>query len=600
MSYLSNYRINFWGGLLTDVCTSNNDDRDHYFVDPIKARLAPNYHSQPDNQVIKELKANPGWNYYGEYTTMFQGAKISSFGEPTGTMNDTGSMIGTDLYLLGSIDPKAPGAGPMGAPILVDMDSTGTSCTQLIVGGLQIGGTNNPLLKIVENTRCYSALGGKSISAQAFGKANTTWQLSFEYNDDWEYDTSNAEMMKLINAAKGAKGITMVFTTFEVMTKYDTQELQAKYNNGEAPRNPVLGYTIGSLGVWEEGEARTCLPGRLLQPQSNTISGFNTFVEVDSQANYVHLNMASTFIKPQARQNRDDLSSMSPTANPGDLHLGIMDNGTAKPLVKIPYDYQKYYLTGGIVSAAVNASVISQLNNADLVLVEVENSAVKTVFAQEQTYRVISDDRGIYVNPQESKTLNFNISKWGKPLTEEVSIKVEFINSGQLAAEFGLYTDMNVSIAKTGSSPMNFVDMSNGVYTASTSIKASEASNFQLDANWIQGGFKQINLMINGSKSPNYYFVIRTYPDDTYENIPDDVKYKWDFIYPEILRYYYIVFPAMATRFPLNDEGNVSAVKHAIIDRISAQYADSTLRMPITRDMSPGKIKLLTEYLNQV
>jgi hypothetical protein len=607
MSYLNNYRINFWGGISTNVCTSNNDDVGHFFADPVSAMLSPELAKMTDEEAFNTLKGAPGWNFYGDYVTKFQKANISSYGTPGNIQDSDTSLVGQGVYLLGSLDPKTKSKTPIGSPIMIDMDSTGTSCTQMIVGGLQIGGNDNPLLRINENTLGYTRSlqtitknnGGfqvKSINGYQFGVANTNWKLSFEYSDDWEYDTSNPEIMKLVDAAKAANGITIVFTTFEVILGYSRADIIKQYESGLGTMNPVLGYTIGSIGVWEKGEAKTCLPGRLLKAVDSTFVGADTYVELDEEQGMVHLNMSSTFIKPKVRDVREDINTISPTVDPKDLYLGVKSGKTATSLVSIPYDPNTYHTIGGLISVAVDAETMAALKNADLVLVQ---KSTGNVLAQEQTYRVVSDSRGIYISPTESYEAAMQVTKWGQPITEDLPVSVTFSDSGQLSATYGQYTGMNVGVSDQHGNPITFTSKGLGVYKGETTLKAADGGYFGLVFGWMQGGIKQINIYIDGVDVANYYMVVRTYPNDDYSQIKADVKYSWDFIYENILRYYYIIFPAMQMRFPLNDQTMVTQIMtQPILDRISSEYADTTLRMPMTLDMSPGKIKLLTEFLD--
>jgi len=619
MSYLNNYRINFWGGISTNVCTANNDDVGYFYADPIQAKLSPTLLPMTDDAAIETLQANPGWNYFGDYTTKFQDAKISSFGEPD-AIESTGAIVGQGIYLLGSLDPSNANPTPIGSPIMVDMDSTGTSCTQILVGGLQIGGTDNPIFRITENTRCYTrslqtvdaatnngAFQVKSINGYQFGKANTSWQLSFAYDESWEFDASNPQIATLVAKAKAAKGITVVFTQFEVVLMYSREAIIQEYENGNGTINPVLGYTIGSIGIWEEGEAATCLPGRLLeayQPIKTSLCQSDTYAQLNETTGILSLNMASTFIKPVARTDRNDLSTMSPTADPGNLQLAVNINGTLEIIASIPYSASNYYSTGGIVDIQLNEAEIATIKQGDLQLVAIDPATGKitATYAQEQTYRFISDDRGVYVNPNETKNLSFAITKWGQPVTEDLDLTITFSDSGQIAVEFDLYTEMNVGFStKAGAIHFNVLDASTHTYSGTTTIKAADAASFQLTTNWIQAGFKQVNLYVKGAQNANYYMVIRTYPDDDYSTIPVAQKYTWDFVYNEVLRYYYVIFPAMSTRLPLNNEVLISQQVFGVIQkRISEPYANTTLLMPITRDMSPGKVQLLNEYLTYV
>jgi hypothetical protein len=623
MSYLNSYRINFWGGISTNPCTSNNDDVNSFFVDPVTAMLSPCLIGMSDDDAVKKLESNPGWNYFGDYVTKFDKATISSFGLP-GTPETTGDIIDQGVYMLGSLDPKNSSPDPVGSPILVDMDSTGTSCTQILVGGLQIGGTSNPILRINEDTRCYTrslqtvdgATGGgafqmKSINVDppGFGMANTSWQLSFEYSDDWVYDATNPQISTLVEKAKAAKGITMVFTQFEVMTIFSREAIIEEYAKGNGPINPVLGYTIGSIGIWEEGESDTCLPGRLLKAikseHNASISQCDTYVQLDESTSILSLNMASTFVKPKARTQaeREDINTMSPTVDPGSISIAVDINGTTEIVVGIPYSATDYHKFGGLVDVQLDAGQVSKIKQGDLYIVQTNNGAITNTISKEQTYRFISDDRGVYVDPNTTDNLVFNITKWGQAVTEDLNLDIVFSDSGQMSAQFEQHTEMNVGFSTADGTkiPFSVLSAKDHSYKGSTTIKASDAAAFELNAEWIQGGMKQVSLTVNGAKYANYYMVIRSYCDDDYSAIPDDQKYTWDYVYNEVLRYYYVVFPAMSLRLPLNNEVLISQQVYGVVkERVSDEYKNTTLLMPITRDMSPGKVKLLVDYFDHI
>jgi hypothetical protein len=623
MSYLNNYRINFWGGISTNPCTANNDDVNDYYVDPVKAMLSPCLISKTDEDAVKVLESNPGWNYFGDYVTKFSNAKISSFGEPNAP-ETAGGIIGQGVYMLGSLNPINTTPNPKGSPILVDMDSTGTSCTQILVGGLQIGGTNSPILRINEDTRCYTrslqtvdadgdgAFQMKSVNIDppGFGMANTSWQLSFKYSADWVYDADNAQISALVEKAKAAKGITMVFTQFEVMTIFSREAILQEYADKKGTMNPVLGYTIGSIGIWEEDESDTCLPGRLLKGLStmgdpSMLSLCDTYAQLDETTKILSLNMASTFIKPAPRAKREDLSSMSPSVDPGPIAIAVDVAGTAEIVASIPYDPTNYYLYGGMVDILLTADQITKIKSGDLLIVQTETNGtiIKNNVSKEQTYRFISDNRGEYIDPNSTNELEFNITKWGQPVTEDLTLDIVFSDSGQLSAQFDQYTEMNVGFSTSDGTkiPFSVLNAANHSYTGSTTVKASDAAAFKLNAEWVQAGLKQVSLIVRGASNANYYMVMRTYCDDDYSGIPDDQKFTWDFVYKEVLRYYYIVFPAMSTHLPLNNEKLISKqVYGAVLERVSDEYKNTTLLMPMTRDMSPGKTKLLTDYLNYI
>ena len=212
MSIFNSYRLNFYGSFSTDVCTANNDDRYTFVADPIAGKLAPDYITKTDDEIQAELKTlfvrkddsgnyetwmRSGWNYMGGFATFFNNAKITSFGSPGSIDNSGGDILNEGIYLLGSLDPGNNEPMPIGSPVMVDVDPTGTSCTQWLVGGIQIGGNSNPLLRINQNTRAYSY----SIAPRVYQPGSDTdviyggftpigaiWQMGFEYNEDWQYD----------------------------------------------------------------------------------------------------------------------------------------------------------------------------------------------------------------------------------------------------------------------------------------------------------------------------------------------------------------------------------------------------------------------------
>ncbi len=168
MSILNGPRLNFWGGIRTDVSLPNNsptipyDGNDDWpLFDLTTSTLAPGAEPYTDDQLNNMINAPTGnyytaggWNHYGQHVVDMQNALISSQGEP-GSITTTGDLVGQAVYLLGSVDPVT-GQGPVSGPMMVDLDPTASTTTQIFVGGLQIGGNDNIQLLIRSNTVCSS------------------------------------------------------------------------------------------------------------------------------------------------------------------------------------------------------------------------------------------------------------------------------------------------------------------------------------------------------------------------------------------------------------------------------------------------------------
>ncbi|HEX7025637.1 MAG TPA: hypothetical protein VF268_00200, partial [Gammaproteobacteria bacterium] len=118
MGILSGTRINFWGGIQTNVCVANNTDSPggKDILDLVNARIAGD---MIDEELIAWMRTpgsipsdkpgqkdtpyytEGGWNYYGDHLVSYKNARISSEG-PAGNMSTTGDLIGQQVSLLGS------------------------------------------------------------------------------------------------------------------------------------------------------------------------------------------------------------------------------------------------------------------------------------------------------------------------------------------------------------------------------------------------------------------------------------------------------------------------------------------------------------------
>ena len=70
----------------------------------------------------------------------------------------------------------------------------------------------------------------------------------------------------------------------------------------------------------------------------------------------------------------------------------------------------------------------------------------------------------------------------------------------------------------------------------------------------------------------------------------------FDVVFRNVLRTYYLLFPAMNAVFPLNDEATVAAAAQSILERTDLRLWPSSQFMPITRDMSESRRMLLQAW----
>ena len=577
MGYLNGPRINFWGGGSTNVDTANNTG--HGLVDLVTATVTSN---KTDEQLIDALrqpaKNSQGqnfytvasWNYYGDHQVAFMNAKVSSSGPPGG-VSTSGDLVGAPVYLLGSIDPQS-GEGPYGGPVMVDLDPTSSQTTRIYVGGLQIGNPN-PVLLVRADTLCHSHFLGlrydRNTTQPLFltpGSvfANGTFQVGFPKEAIVSYDDT-IEILKDIIEAPGAIGIVLRFSMFEFMPGMSSDELQQNYKNNYNDSNRSLGRIIGTIGPWFAGEPASCPPGRLLQNQN--LGGAQGLAFLDATNNRLSLDLVSALQGQAIRQD----SKANTTPIGANVDYGTLQIGTsAGTLVDTPSLPTSYYVFGGIYDLGLDSGQVTTLSENPIVI----KSSKNNLDLAESALRVFSNDRNIYIDEVDgSTTIDLQVMELGGPVQSDTTLTLATSASG------------------------DFPDAHFLEFPSSLTVKAgSDSVVFKVSDNGGDAGF--LALHVNAGVEKAYFVNFRKYPQVDYRSIIEAGAIPWETVYEECLRFYYILFPAMSKRIPLNDEATIQAVAGEILKRISDRYRPTTLYMPLTRSLSPDKVALLRAYLS--
>jgi hypothetical protein len=91
------------------------------------------------------------------------------------------------------------------------------------------------------------------------------------------------------------------------------------------------------------------------------------------------------------------------------------------------------------------------------------------------------------------------------------------------------------------------------------------------------------------------YNIFRVLPDDNFDDVPDD-QITWDFVYRNVIRYFYLIYPGMFARLAFQNEETAQQCAAIIKTLISADTWHSTSYMPVSRDLSDGKRNLLLRW----
>lgn len=582
MSYLNGPRINFWGGGSTNVDTANNEqydeDRQQPIVDLINTTVTE---SMTDEQVIDFLrspataKGNPyfvkgGWNFYGDHQFAFMQNKVSSAGLP-GAVSTEGSLIDLPVYLLGSLDPIS-GDGPYGGPVMVDLDPTSSVTTQIYAGGLMVGNPDKPALLIQGRAVCHSRmlglryLGIKGPYATPGSiSANGTFQLAFNRADIVSYDATNPILRQILDNPR-TQGIMVRFSMFQFFPGKDTATIQKNYAENRNDANPSLGRIIGSIGAWYEDELATELNGRHLEnkqlPGAQGVASYNPVLQMLS------MDLISALPGSAIRKNgTDNTLPPEPNIDYGNIHIAAGATQVAS-VASLPDDY---YVYGGIYDVAVGAAASELIQNNPLTL----TSDTGNLLIQEQPVRITSDQRNVYCDPAaETIRVRLGVRYLGGPVTQP--------------------TILTLSNAAPGSLPDgNFLQ-----YPPVVTVPAGKNYvEFTIQTDASKDGFSQLNIAANCSAGS--FISFRKYPLHDFSAVIQSGDIPWSLVYQECLRFYYVLFPAMSKRIPLNDEATIQAVGGELLKRLSDAYRDTTLYMPLTRSMSPGKVALLRAFIEK-
>lgn len=579
MSYLDGPRINFWGGAKTNVDTANNEQ--HGFFDMATASVVT---TKTDDEIIAALRqparsghrpyfTQAGWNYYGDHQVAFQKVKVSSSGAP-GSVTTDGELVGQPVFLLGSVDPQN-GSGPFGGPVMVDLDPTSSQTTQIYVGGFQIGDGDEPTLLVRADTRCHSHfLGGRYSSSathppyltpgSVFG--NGTFQVAFPREAVVHADPS-CEILQAILGAEKAQGLVIRFSFFEFYPGLDTAAIQKGYKENRNPDNPSLGRVIGTVGPWIEGEPATCPLGRLLV---NAGLGAQGLAHLDAKNGRLTLDLVSALQGKAIRQDgQDNTGPIGPNVDYGELSIFTAGNA---PVATTPSLPDTYYLFGGLYDVDLSQDGVEQLTSGEILI----DSSRMGLSIRESRLRIFGEPRNIYLDEVDGETtLRLFVRELGGPVQCDTTVSLATSESGTLPDPEFLSFPAGVNVPR-GSDEAE--------------VRVSERNDRM-------PGFLALNL---SAGTTTYFVNFRRYDDRDYRYIIGMGSIPWELVYEDCLRYFYLLFPAMSRRIPLNDEQTITATAGEILKRISDPYRPTSLYMPLTRALSPGKLALLRAYLEEV
>jgi hypothetical protein len=351
-----------------------------------------------------------------------------------------------------------------------------------------------------------------------------------------------------------------------------------------------------------------------------------TLAEIDYTNHVISLDVMNTFPEWYWDGAKYDL---------GDATLGATDSrGNFTRVATIPYaDYAEamYEQAGGTLDIKFDPGLAQTI--ADGVLVcRVASGDPKggTVdMLVEQPFMAQTDDRGIYLNEGEKTSFNVSVFYKGKPAPNVKLLVAQYapaldprnpmsyVNAAVTVLPTYLPQIIDITNGRT-----SVVPISTGTQTIETNVTVVDADAHgvaRIDISAVSAGLpvlvfypfaaadESLPQPIYALEAPTpsavlYFTTIRvlSFDDDFVErfvtlwNSTFDAAKAWNFVYENILYLYDMLFPVMRQYVPLGDRQRVEGAVDQVLTLIAPSYfAESTLAMPITRDLSRGKRTVL-------
>lgn len=599
MSILTSPRVHFVGTISWDPGLANNSPR---LFDARRAEV--NLPSGVTNEsfpqyLIDNMIPFGIWNLYGTHDARFETNMpnsadntrvVSGRSAASGPLLESDPLLGKPLTLRGK---------------LVDLDPEAVWNSQIFFDRFQLGDATVGLTAQRHRTMHSRWINFRRNldRLEIAGGAGVVWQTVFP-RDSVQY--VGLEQSPLLAALKHAsestdsEGIMLRLATYRtlyfqngVMNSQSSRprnvaELQRFHADGKFFTNPAYSRMVGTIGVWNKNDPESWPGGRFLVPVSAlppiTVGGqpiaFGpSVVEVDQQRGLLHLDLGHTI---------PELTRSMEKPNVGDLFIGIRDRSQIWELARLApdsYGRAAYEREAGVVSVpvALTGKIQNALKEGRLVVRAKSSDGQYVTMLEEEPLVAVVEQRDIYSNENE---------------TTQVPVRV-FERGAQPSRRYFLAVAEYQGQRPTGSAVLHSETNDKGEALVELPKRQPSAIDFAVkivDAKQPNEPFPDRLDITAGN-----FFSVRVLPtDEEVETSISDEELTWDLIYDLVLRHWDLLNPIMNLRsFPLSDREAVLAAKAEILNAIRSENHETTRYMPITRDLSIGKRRLLERWLEK-
>ncbi len=311
MSILDFPRLHFGGQLSVNPDTANNNDVLE-LIDPVRMALRHPVDVMSDADAMAFLQSaeiargnapegaqlgpqtvflKSGWNLYGDHTIVASNCNLTGDVDASGQFTPAAGtpLAGLQVSFL-------PSAGDSrGAPVMVDVDCSGLVTTQFWFGGMAIADAQgNPILTAQANARgfqrrlSFHRTIAPIVGEQNFMNFGCIVQFALPREALVFTDLSESGVASLATAlwpgqpdaltiaqapardprktsTAGPQGLHVRFTMLQAEPDLSGLELAKQFALGMGTPNPAHAYLVGTIGIWQQGELESEVPGRFLK-----------------------------------------------------------------------------------------------------------------------------------------------------------------------------------------------------------------------------------------------------------------------------------------------------------------------------------------------
>jgi hypothetical protein len=571
-----------------------------------------------------------GWNLNGANDCAFPEVAITGIQLAGDAMLDADDpLIGCAVRIAGALDPATGRRGPAR---IVDVDPKHPITAQIFfesfsVGDEQCGFEGSPHCRMSVRWPVLERNLNQTGGLIRAGCAAVLWQTALPRETlAWHgLDRSRGlrALKQALDADKANRGLVVRFTNYRT-SYYQTatwkgvrltnpELLSAAYRDGFTGPNPALSMTLGSIGIWRAGElasgpserlltpcravtVRECRGGRYISPEfadradESDVSDAKlgpAFVAVDRGRHVVVLDLSLTFPERDAFLEKADLGSFVLQARREPREVAQI----GRPITYADYCRAAYEANAGVLELPFDPERSDFVESGEFELVPQDGPRRRVL--REEPLAADSEERGIYLNQGETRTVEIRVAQRGsRP-------------RGPVMLVFAQYGDDGKPLP-TRRRVVQLLDAA-GRPLRRDVVQVARTGLVRIGLRPRRPGFCFLSFRAAGTVprvparfSPRLpYLAVRALPfDDELERRTRDADLSFRFIYDRILRVYDVVYPAMTQPFALRDSRELAAQAELIRSRLSLDAAKSTEFLPVSRDLSAGKRKLLLRFLD--